>query len=140
MMLLLVIGELFLMNPAGGQNDSPVLLKPARVFDGTSTEAHAGWVVLVRGQRIEAAGPANQVQAPPDARIIDLPGMTLLPGLIEGHSHLFLQLPDLPAQRRLSDAQFPRGLGEVQNFSDTDEVAQVAEFHVLITHRHEPAG
>src|SRR5205809_6892981 len=90
MMLLLVIGELFLMNPAGGQNDSPVLLKPARVFDGTSTEAHAGWVVLVRGQRIEAAGPANQVQAPPDARIIDLPGMTLLPGLIEGHSHLFL--------------------------------------------------
>jgi imidazolonepropionase-like amidohydrolase len=44
--------------------------------------------VLVRGQRIEALGPS--VAAPPGARVVDLPGMTLIPGLIEGHSHLFL--------------------------------------------------
>jgi len=65
-----------------------LLLKPAHVFDGTSM--HDGWVVLVRGDRIVAVGPAAQIGAPADAQIIDLPGMTLMPGLIEGHSHLFL--------------------------------------------------
>lgn len=64
------------------------LLRPARVFDGAS--AHEGWVVLVRGERIEAAGPAAQVKAPADAETVELPGTTLLPGLIEGHSHLLL--------------------------------------------------
>jgi imidazolonepropionase-like amidohydrolase len=68
-----------------------VLLRPARVFDGTTPEPHAGWAVLVRGDRIAAAGPAGDVTAPPDARVIDLPGMTLLPGLIDAHSHLFLR-------------------------------------------------
>ncbi|MDQ8755740.1 amidohydrolase family protein [Sphingosinicella sp. LHD-64] len=65
-----------------------LLLRPDRVFDGESRTAHAGWQVLVRGDRIAAAGP--DVAAPADARVIDLPGMTLMPGLIEGHSHLFL--------------------------------------------------
>jgi imidazolonepropionase-like amidohydrolase len=67
-----------------------VVLKPARVFDGTGDAAHAGWAVVVRGEKIEAAGPAETVKAPADARVIDLPNLTLLPGLIEAHSHLFL--------------------------------------------------
>ncbi len=66
------------------------LLKPARVFDGESAQIHDGWVVLVRGDRIEAAGPAGSVQAPAGAKVIDLPGLTLLPGLIEAHSHVLL--------------------------------------------------
>ena len=66
------------------------LLKPARVFDGVSAEPHVGWVVLVTGDRIAAAGPASDVRAPAGATTIDLPGTTLLPGLIEGHSHLLL--------------------------------------------------
>jgi len=65
-----------------------VLLRPARVFDGVEARPHEGWSVLVRGARIEAVGP--DLTAPADARIIDLPGLTLMPGLIEGHSHLFL--------------------------------------------------
>jgi imidazolonepropionase-like amidohydrolase len=64
------------------------LLRPARVFDGVDLKPHEGWVVLVRGDKIEAVG-AN-VTAPADAVVVDLPGETLLPGLIEGHSHLFL--------------------------------------------------
>jgi len=64
------------------------LLKPEAVFDGVTTEPHRGWSVLVRGNRIEAVGAA--VAAPADAQTVDLPGMTLMPGLIEGHSHLFL--------------------------------------------------
>ncbi len=64
------------------------LLRPAAVFDGR--EMHPGWAVLVRGEKIEAAGPAAEIIAPNDAQIIDLPNDTLIPGLIEGHGHLFL--------------------------------------------------
>jgi imidazolonepropionase-like amidohydrolase len=64
-----------------------MLLKPARVFDGDAM--HEGWVVLVRGTQIESAGPIASVTAP-NATIVDLPGMTLLPGLIEAHSHVLL--------------------------------------------------
>ena len=65
-----------------------MLLRPARVFDGVDPAPHEGWQVLVRGERIEAAGP--NLTAPAGARIVDLPGATLMPGMIEGHSHLFL--------------------------------------------------
>jgi imidazolonepropionase-like amidohydrolase len=75
---------------AFGQNPRPLLLKPAKVFDGVAQEPHEGWVVLVRGEKIESAGPAADIKAPDDARTIDLQGLTLLPGLIEAHSHLFL--------------------------------------------------
>ena len=70
--------------PAG---PSAILLAPDRVFDGEVV--HEGWVVLVRGERIAAVGPARSV-ARGDARVIALPGATVLPGLIDAHSHLFL--------------------------------------------------
>ena len=59
------------------------------MFDGVAAQARDGWVVLVRGERIAAVGPAGDVNAS-GARVIDLPGMTLLPGLIDAHSHLLL--------------------------------------------------
>jgi len=68
----------------------PQLLVPDAVWDGVADAPRAGWVVLVRGARIEAAGPAASVAAPAGAERIALPGTTLIPGLIEGHSHLFL--------------------------------------------------
>jgi imidazolonepropionase-like amidohydrolase len=73
-------------NQSPAQTDRLVVLRPDRVFDGETM--HEGWSVLVRGERIEAAGPA--VPVPPGAETIELRGMTLLPGLIEGHSHLLL--------------------------------------------------
>ncbi len=76
--------------PARDPDDRPVVLRPARVFDGIGLEVHEGWVVVVRGERIEAVGPAADVQAPPDARVIDLRGATLLPGLIDAHTHVLL--------------------------------------------------
>ena len=63
-------------------------LKPSRVFDGT--QSHEGWAVLVHGEKIEAVGPASEIKAPADAKIIDLPNTTLMPGLIEAHSHVLL--------------------------------------------------
>jgi len=65
-----------------------ILLKPAQVFDGVNPQPHPGWSVLVEGDRIAAAGP--NIDAPAYAKVIDLPGTTLMPGMIEGHSHLFL--------------------------------------------------
>ena len=64
------------------------LITPARVFDGM--EMHDGWSVLVRGDRIAAAGPSNTIAAPANARRVALPGTTLMPGMIEMHSHLLL--------------------------------------------------
>jgi imidazolonepropionase-like amidohydrolase len=66
------------------------VLRPARVFDGAGPAPHEGWVVLVRGERIEAAGPAGEVKIPEGTRVVDLPGMTLLPGLIDAHTHVLL--------------------------------------------------
>ena len=71
---------------AGPSFADTLLIRPAHLFDGTAT--HDGWSVLVDGDKIAAAGP--NVSAPAGARTIDLPGATLMPGLIEGHSHLFL--------------------------------------------------
>jgi imidazolonepropionase-like amidohydrolase len=68
----------------------PIVLMPQAVWDGVADAARPGWVVVVRGPRIAAAGPAERVSIPQNAERVDLPGTTLLPGLIEGHSHLFL--------------------------------------------------
>jgi imidazolonepropionase-like amidohydrolase len=69
------------------QTDKYILLKPAKVFDGETV--HEGWVVLVKNNKIEQAGAMN-FKLPGGAQVIELPGTALLPGLIEGHSHLFL--------------------------------------------------
>jgi imidazolonepropionase-like amidohydrolase len=74
----------------GADPAPPILLKPARVFDGVTARPHDGWVVLVRDNKIAGAGPADEVRAPEGARVIDLPDATLLPGLIDTHSHLLL--------------------------------------------------
>ena len=76
--------------PANQAPEAIYLLKPARVFDGESAQLHEGWVVLVRGRKIITAGPATSVTVPGDTKIIELPGLTLLPGLIEAHSHVLL--------------------------------------------------
>src|SRR5437762_13236437 len=70
--------------------DTVYLLKPAHIFDGESAQLHDNWVVLVRGEKIEAVAPVTDLKAPPDAKVIDLPGLTLMPGLIEAHSHILL--------------------------------------------------
>jgi imidazolonepropionase-like amidohydrolase len=66
------------------------LLVPDAVWDGVTDAPKTGWVVLVRGERIEAVGPADRVTVPAGAERMTLAGTTLIPGLIEGHSHLFL--------------------------------------------------
>ena len=64
------------------------VLKPDQVFDGE--QLHNNWIVLVDGERIKAAGAAKDVTIPSDATVIELAGTTLMPGMIEGHSHILL--------------------------------------------------
>jgi imidazolonepropionase-like amidohydrolase len=96
-LLCFIIAFPFVTESPSAQTQSPAkppetvyLLKPARIFDGETAQLHDGWVVLVRGEKIEAVGPANQIKAPADAKVIDLPNTTLMPGLIEAHSHILL--------------------------------------------------
>ena len=63
------------------------VLRPARVFDGDVV--HEGWAVRVRGDRIEAAGPAASMDST-GAAVVNMPGTTLTPGLVEAHSHVLL--------------------------------------------------
>ena len=65
-----------------------ILLKPAAVFDGVDGQVHAGWQVLVEGDKIAAVGP--NLSVPVGVQVVDLPNDTLMPGMIEGHGHLFL--------------------------------------------------
>jgi imidazolonepropionase-like amidohydrolase len=90
--LSLLIGYPSLQTPAPATKppDAVFLLKPAHIFDGESAQLHDGWGVLVRGEKIEMVGPLAEIKAPKDANVIDLPGQTLMPGLIEAHSHIFL--------------------------------------------------
>jgi imidazolonepropionase-like amidohydrolase len=72
---------------AGG--GGAVVLRPARVWT-EGAPVHTGWVVAVLGNHVLAVGPEKSVHTPPGAQVIDLPDTTLLPGLMDAHSHLFL--------------------------------------------------
>ena len=83
-----LIFSFFIVNYCFAQPaDKYILLKPDRVFDGETMQT--GWVVLIKNNRIEQAG-SMMFKLPAGTEIIELTGMTLLPGMIEGHSHLFL--------------------------------------------------
>jgi imidazolonepropionase-like amidohydrolase len=70
--------------------DHAWLLKGDRVFDARSEQTHPGWVVLVQGDKILAVGAPGDVTVPAGTITIDLPGTTVMPGLIDAHSHIFL--------------------------------------------------
>jgi imidazolonepropionase-like amidohydrolase len=69
---------------------SVYVLAPARVFDGIEGTLRDGWVVVVTGNTISAAGPSGKVSIPANAERIELDGLTLLPGLSDIHSHVYL--------------------------------------------------
>src|ERR1051325_10102883 len=90
LLLLVVCPIAFAQTQKPKPPETVYLLKPAHIFDGESAQLHDNWAVLVRGEKIEAVGPVNEINAPANASIIDLPGLTLMPGLIDAHSHVLL--------------------------------------------------
>ncbi|HXZ59914.1 MAG TPA: amidohydrolase family protein [Steroidobacteraceae bacterium] len=85
----LLFFALMLAAAAGAAAGGAVLLLPEQVWTA-GEPVHRGWAVLTDGARIAAVGPAAQVHAPAGAQVIELRGATLLPGLMDIHSHLFL--------------------------------------------------
>lgn len=87
---LAVLPQNLVAQRAAEPSSGTVVLKPARVFDGVSVTPHEGWLVVVEGDRIVGAGPAAEVKVPEKARVIEMPSATLLPGLIDAHTHVLL--------------------------------------------------
>ena len=89
--LLVVLLGIGLSGTAGAAPaDDVLVLMPDAVFDGTGDRLHRGWAVVVQDGRITAAGPMRKLKVPGAARRVDLTGATLLPGLIDAHTHLLL--------------------------------------------------
>jgi imidazolonepropionase-like amidohydrolase len=78
--------------PAAEQDQAPAryLLRPHWVFDADTGTVREGLAVLVRGARIEAIGPATTMTVPAGTDMVDLPRTTLMPGMIDAHSHVLL--------------------------------------------------
>lgn len=99
-----LLAAIFLMSPRPAHAEPasrPILLVPDAVWDGVASAPQPGWAVLVQGKRIVAVGRADTLRMPDGADRVVLAGRTLMPGLIEGHAHLFLH----PYNETLWDAQ-----------------------------------
>ena len=89
----LLVAVLLITPALDAQSPPPeVLIKAGRLIDGRSAAAQTNVGILISGERILAVGPVAQITArAPNARVIDLSQMTVLPGLIDAHTHLLLQ-------------------------------------------------
>jgi len=89
LLLLLLVA----VQPLRGQSAAPVtLVKAARLLDPRTGSVLAPAAVLIEGDKIKQVGSSSQITVPAGAKIIELGAATLLPGLIDGHTHLFLDI------------------------------------------------
>jgi imidazolonepropionase-like amidohydrolase len=117
----LLLAVLAWTGPAAAQ---ATLYRNATLIDGTGAPARAGMSVLVEGERIKAVATDAQAAAPAGARVVNLTGKYLLPGLIDTHEHLAT-----PPNRRQAEASLRRDLyGGVTAVRDmADDLRAVAE-------------
>ena len=82
--------------PAAAQEVTAI--RAGRLIDGTGQLARENQVIIVRGDRIEAVGDAATVAIPDGARVVDLSGHTVMPGIVDAHAHLSIR-PDIRTLR-----------------------------------------
>ena len=88
----LLVLLLALQGPAVAAPDQVTVVKAAHLYDGKSDALVSPGYVVIKGTQIVAAGA--RVEIPNDAKLIDLGDATLLPGLIDAHTHLSAQASD----------------------------------------------
>ena len=93
--LLLSLSAIGQSNPAQTpQSPQVTVIRAGTLIDPRANEPKHNQVIVIRGDKIESVGDAASVQVPAGARVIDLSNATVLPGLIESHTHIFLQGED----------------------------------------------
>jgi imidazolonepropionase-like amidohydrolase len=109
-------------DPAPKAAPKPVVVKAGRLYDGTGDAYHHGkQVVVIEGDRITAAGPSGQVKIPEGAEVIDLSDATVLPGLIDCHTHLANRADRYDEVLKFKDTPFHRSFAAVKNAKTTIE-------------------
>lgn len=84
--------------PPQARTNERVAIRAGRMFDGKSDDLKSQKVILIEGTRIVQVGSASDVHIPPGTDVLDLTNATVLPGLIDGHTHIFASGPDLDEQ------------------------------------------
>ena len=84
-----ILGVLGSATGVWSQTAQVVAIRAGRLFDSNSGQESTRQVVIVQGERIIEVGREDQIKIPQGARVIDLSQATILPGLIDGHSHVF---------------------------------------------------
>src|SRR5690349_25050766 len=95
------------------------VLKGGTLIDGTGAAPQAGATVVIRGDKIEAVTTRAAGEWPQDAEIIDVSGMTVLPGLIDCHDHLAMHGYDLARRWGIDEPQSTRTLRTAKVLHDT---------------------
>jgi imidazolonepropionase-like amidohydrolase len=92
--------------PPQARSNERVAIRAGRMFDPKSGELRKQQVILIEGTRIVQVGPSEEVQIPPGTETLDLSGATMLPGLIDGHTHIFASGPELDEQMMKESLQY----------------------------------
>lgn len=107
--------------PTAPAKPRPVVVKAGRLFDGTGEVAHRDQVIVIEGERIKAVGAAGSVPVPEGAEVIDLSAATVLPGLIDCHTHLANRADRYDEILRFKDTPFHRAFAALKNAKTTLE-------------------
>ena len=96
-----------------------VVLKGARLIDGTGSPAVENSVVVIKAGKIAAAGPAASVKAPKGAKVVDVTGKTIMPGLISAHSHLGVMLKGVQREDAYTRENVMASLNQYEQYGVT---------------------